>query len=159
LPWNKYKMQILIIIFAISIIGIVSIIGYGVSKVRRMDTHADAVHPLGRYIGRVWRRIKIIMNYLAHSLAIFLSKIWARISHGVSVFYKKIVTKLENYFRHKNADNIDKNIKTESILLTTIKAYKKEIKKLKGKIEPDEIKSINEDSSKVDIGSKKLKID
>lgn len=77
-------------------------------------------------------------------MAIVVSRLWARISFFVSKIYKNIVNKLERYFKHKNENNLDKDAKTQSILLTTIKAYKREIKKLKKTIEPDEMKPRSE---------------
>ena len=55
-----------------------------------------------------------------------------------------MVNRIETYFKHKNENTINKEVKTQSILLTTIKAYKKEIKKLKQKIDPDEIRPKDE---------------
>lgn len=112
----------------------------GVSRVRAgLVAHENAVHPLGRFIGTLWGKIRFTLNYIAHGSAVIFSKIWARISFSVSKIYRKIVNKLEEYFKHKNESNINKEAKTQSILLTTIKAYKREIKKLNRKIEDDKI--------------------
>jgi len=138
-------MQTLIIIFGISLVGIVIMIYSGVSHVRNLGLeHGDSTHPMGRHINSFWKRIKIIFNYIIHSFAIIVSRLWARISHRISVIYKNIVNKIEAYFKHKNENNLNKEAKTQSILLTTIKAYKKEIKKLKQKIEPDEMRPKDE---------------
>ncbi|MDQ5883529.1 MAG: hypothetical protein QG654_443 [Patescibacteria group bacterium] len=138
-------MQTLVIIFGISLIGIVVMIYRGVSHVRALGLeHGDITHPMGKHINTFWEKIKIIINYIAHSFAIIVSRIWARISHRISMIYKNIVNKIEDYFRHKNENNLNKELKTQSILLTTIKAYKKEIKKLKQKIDPDQMKPKDE---------------
>lgn len=117
----------------------------GVSHVRIQGIeHVDSTHPVAKHIHQIGYSGKKISVYIIHQIAIMLSRIWARISHRVSLEYKKITIKLENYFNHKNEANLKRGQKTQSILLTTIKAYKKEIKKLNGKIDPDQMRSKDE---------------
>jgi len=138
-------MQTLLIILGISFLGILVMIYRGVSHVRNTGfEHGETAHPIGKHFARFWNRVKITLTYIAHSIAVFVSKIWARISHRVFKIRRKIVNKVEDYFKHKNENNLNKDAKTQSILLTTIKAYKKEIKKLKQTIEPDDMKPRNE---------------
>ncbi len=151
-------MQTLIIIFLISFIGIIVLINSGVSRARQIEREVTA-HPIGKRIGNVGHKIKIIISYLVHSLAIFLSKIWARISHSVSTIYKKISSKIGNHLKQKQSVEQGKKVIPESIIITTIKAYKKEMKKLKEKVEQKKIKTIEADSEKVDIEVKKFKMD
>ncbi|MEZ4103534.1 MAG: hypothetical protein R3B55_03230 [Candidatus Paceibacterota bacterium] len=134
-------MQTLIIIFGISLLGVMVMIYRGISRVRDLGLeHDDITHPIGKHINTFWEKVKIILNYIIHSLAIVISRLWARISHRLSIIRLKMVNRIETYFKHKNENTINKEVKTQSILLTTIKAYKKEIKKLKQKIDPDEIR-------------------
>ncbi len=138
-------METLAIIFGISLVGILVMIYRGISRVQELGLeHDDITHPMEKHINTLWEKIKIILTYIAHSLAIVISRIWARISHHVSVVYKKIVNRIEEYFKHKNESNVNKEIKTQSILLTTIKAYKREIKKLNQKIDPDQMRPKDE---------------
>jgi hypothetical protein len=139
-------MQTLLIIFGISLFGILVMIYRGVSRVRKnnIEHEEGSVHPMGKHVQSIGKQIGTIFRYIAHSFAILVSRLWARISYRVSVVYGRIVTKIENYFKHKHEDNINKDVKTQSILLTTIKAYKKEIKKLNRKIEPDEMRPKDE---------------
>lgn len=143
-------MQTLLIIFGISLIGILVMIYRGVSHIRRngFEHEEDGVHPVAKNLNSLIKKIGIIFTYIMHVIAAFLSRIWARITHKVSNIYKKIVNKLEDYFKHKHENNINKDVKTQSILLTTIKAYKKEIKKLNQKIEPDQMRP--KDNTKVE---------
>lgn len=146
-------MQTLIIIFAISLIGIVAMIYRGVSRVRSIGyEHSESSHPMAKHLESIGKSFYRLVNLIAHSFAVIVSRLWARLSHRIGTVYNKITKKLEDYFNHKNESNIKKGQKTQSILLTTIKAYKREIKKLNGKIEPDKIK-------RVDIDEKKNKID
>lgn len=141
-------MQTLLIIFGISLFGIMVLIYRGISRVRDLGLeHEDVTHPMGRHINTFWKKVKLILNYIAHSFAIFISKIWARISHRVLIIRRSIVNRIETYFKHKNENNLNKEAKTQSILLTTIKAYKKEIKKLKQTIEPDQMRPKDETKS------------
>ena len=138
-------MQTLLIIFGISLFGIMVMIYRGISRVRALGLeHEDVTHPMGRHINTFWEKVKLILNYIAHSFAILVSRVWARISHRVLVIRRKIVNRIENYFKHTNENNLNKEVKTQSILLTTIKAYKKEIKKLKQTIQPDEMRPKDE---------------
>jgi len=138
-------MQTLIIILSISLIGIVVIVYRGVSHVRSLGLeHGEITHPIGKIFLKFWNAVIVTLTYIAHSIAVFVSKIWARISHRIFKIRRKIVNKIEDYFKHKNENNLNKEAKTQSILLTTIKAYKKEIKKLKQTIEPDEVKPRDE---------------
>jgi hypothetical protein len=135
-------MQTLIIIFIISLIGILVMVYRGVSHVRVQGIeHVESTHPVAKHIRRLGYSGKEISVYIIHQIAIMLSRIWANISHRISREYRKITIKLENYFNHKNEANLKRGQKTQSILLTTIKAYKKEIKKLNGKIDPDQMRS------------------
>ena len=141
-------MQTLLIIFGISLIGIVVMIYRGVSRVRALGLeHGEITHPMGKHINTFWEKIKIILNYIAHSIAIIVSRLWARISHRVLIIRRSIVNKIEAYFKHTNEKNINKEAKTQSILLTTIKAYKREIKKLNQKIDHDQMRPKDETKS------------
>ncbi len=141
-------MHILLIIFGISLVGIVGMIYLGISRVRELGLeHGEITHPMGKHIYTLWEKIKIILSYIAHSFAIMASRLWARIAHHISLVYKKIVHRIEEYFKHKHENNLNKEVKTQSILLTTIKAYKKEIKKLKQQIEPDNMRPKDETKS------------
>ena len=138
-------MQTLLIIFGISLFGIMVMIYRGISRVRALGLeHEDVTHPIGRHINTFWEKVKLILNYIAHSFAIAVSRLWARISHRVFIIRRSIVNRIETYFKHKNENNLSKEVKTQSILLTTIKAYKKEIKKLKQTIEPDQMRPKDE---------------
>lgn len=141
-------MQTLLIIFGISLVGIIYMIYVGISRVRDLGLeHGEITHPMGKHVGDFWRKVGVILRYIAHSFAIIVSRLWARISHEISLVYQKIVRKIEDYFKHTNEKTVQKGVQTQSILLTTIKAYKKEIKKLKQKIEPDEMRPKDENKS------------
>ena len=139
-------MQTLFIIFGISLLGIMVMIYRGISHVRKnnLEHEEDSVHPMKKHVQFIGKKVVVVLTYIAHSFAIVVSRLWARLSHKVSKIYGKIVEKIENYFRHKHEENINKDVKTQSILLTTIKAYKREIKKLNQKIEPDEMRPRDE---------------
>jgi len=151
-------MEILLIVFGISFLGMIFMIYRGVSYVRNQGILVKGKeHPVKKHLSLFLKKIVLILSFIAHSLAIMMSKLWARISYWISFVHKKIVKKIEDYFKHKNINNLDKDVKTQSILITTIKAYKKEIRKLNRKIEVSDKQLDNQNG--VDISNLKNKIE
>lgn len=72
-----------------------------------------------------------------HGIVIIATKIWARLTHHVSLFFKKSLEKFEaRIIKHEKKNATDRN-QAQSIFLTTIKTYKHEIRKLKGSVEEE----------------------
>lgn len=84
-----------------------------------------------------------------HALAIVASRIWARLTHRVGKFGNRVVRKIDERIKKHEKENAEKN-RPQSIFLTTIKAYKHEIKKLNGSVSEE----LPKPRSEVDLSKK-----
>jgi hypothetical protein len=83
-------------------------------------------------------RVKKLWLKSIHALAIMGSKVWARITHQVTTAFHKGVKHVENQLiKHEQKNGADSDVTDQSVFLTTIKTYKKEIQKLQGKVEEE----------------------
>lgn len=92
-------------------------------------------------------RLKNLWLIFIHSSAILISRVWARITHKLSFWFNKITKKIEEQIIKSEKINQNKDL-NQSVFITTIKAYKTEIKKLKGRVEPDKPKPRIEQKTK-----------
>ncbi len=67
-----------------------------------------------------------------HSAAIVISKFWARITHTLARAFNNAARKIEERIIKSEKKSGTVGRPEQSVFLTTIKAYKHEIKKLKG---------------------------
>jgi hypothetical protein len=79
----------------------------------------------------VQAKTKNISLVATHAMAITASKAWARTTHHVGKFGNRVINKVEERIKKHETKNASEN-RPQSIFLTTIKAYKHEIKKLNG---------------------------
>lgn len=78
---------------------------------------------------------KIWLEFI-HTAAMILSKLWARITHYIgSIFHKGVRHVEKQMIKHEK--QAASGEAPQSVFLTTIKTYKKEIKKLQGKVEEE----------------------
>lgn len=82
-------------------------------------------------------RLKKFWLALAHSIAIIISKLWARLTHYLSHTFNKTMSKIEERIIKSEKKNNSGESQSQSVFLTTIKTYKHEIKKLKGRVEEE----------------------
>ncbi len=104
-------------------------------------------------------RMKKFWLHGIHALAIIASKVWARITHSVTIAFHKSVKRVENQLiKHEQKSGLLDRTE-QSVFLTTIKTYKKEIKKLQGKVEEELPRPRTEDSEPLDVVAISEKID
>ena len=132
-------IDVSIIIFFLALISIIYIFARQAKTLRRKnrlnETFAskDLSYENFRILNEKTRRLWL---EFIHSLAIVLSKFWARFTHHVGTWFHKGVSRVEKQLIKHEKQNGDMVVK-QSVFLTTIKTYKKEIKKLKGKVEEE----------------------
>ena len=126
-----------IIIFGVALVSIIVMLTLQLRKMRTSKNSVDSENNNYENYHKVRGKLYMFFVGLTHIFVIFITKIWARFSHKAGVKAKKVTRKVEDYFNHKNEESIEKNKKTQSIFLTTMKTYKHEIKKLNEKIEDD----------------------
>lgn len=94
------------------------------------DLSYENFHSMNDRVKKLWLRA-------IHALAIIASKIWARITHSVTLAFHKGVKRVEHQLIKHEQKNGAADMTDRSVFLTTIKTYKKEIKKLQGKVEEE----------------------
>ncbi len=128
-----------IIIFFLALIGIVWMFASQAKRLRREDRLHDAFPSkdlsyenfklLNEKARKLW------LEFI-HSTAIVLSKFWARLTHHIGTWFHKGIRRVEQQMIKQEQKDGNGEVK-QSIFLTTIKTYKKEIKKLKGAVEEE----------------------
>ncbi len=149
--------DISIIIFAASLIGIIILFvvqagRIGDEEYASKDLSYENFHKLRKRIFEFWQLI-------IHSLAIILSKSWARVTHFVWGIFHKGAKHIDNQLMKHEKRKSDGEVK-QSVFITTVKAYKHEIKKLKGRVEDEKPRARNEvENAGVDLSPEDNKIE
>lgn len=128
-----------IIIFFLALIGIVWMFASQAKKLRREDRLHDAFPSKDlsyENFKLLNEKTKKLWLEFIHSTAVVLSKSWARLTHHIGTWFHKGIRRVEEQMIKQENKNVNGEIK-QSVFLTTIKTYKKEIKKLKGKAEEE----------------------
>lgn len=127
-------LDISVIIFVASLIAIITLFAVQAGRV------GDAVHASKdlsyENFQKLRRRSYEFSQFIIHSIAIILSKFWARVTHGISSIFHKGVKHIDKQLM-KHEKKSAEGVATQSVFITTVKAYKHEIKKLKGKVEEE----------------------
>lgn len=134
-------IDISIIIFLLALLGIAAMFISQRGKLRRDANLQNAAYSKDLS----YENFKILNNKarkawleFIHTTAIILSKLWARITHYIaSIFHKGVRRVEEQLIKHEKKAAANGEEIPQSVFLTTIKTYKKEIKKLKGKVEEE----------------------
>ncbi len=82
-------------------------------------------------------RAKLLWLQFIHATAIVISKLWARLTHHAVSWFHKGVRRVEEQMIKQEKRYGSDHIANRSVFLTTIKTYKGEIKKLRGKVEEE----------------------
>lgn len=139
--------DISIIIFLVSLVSIIGMFFIQYRKLKKSGElekdfpQKDLSYESFRNFSIKLKRLWLIF---IHSAAILFSKIWARITHKLAFWFNKFTKKIEE--RIIKSEKSDSKEINQSVFITTIKAYKHEIKKLKGRVEPDKPKPRKEQS-------------
>jgi hypothetical protein len=73
---------------------------------------------------------------VTHGTAIIITKLWVRVVHYISRFFRNSLKKIEARLMKLEKKN-EGNPGGQSVFLTTIKTYKHEVKKLQGRVEEE----------------------
>lgn len=147
-------IDVSIIIFFLALISIVYIFARQ-AKILRRENRLNETFPSKDLSYENFRilneKTKHLWLEFIHSVAIVLSKFWARFTHHTGTWFHKGVSRVEQQLIKHEKKNGEALVK-QSVFLTTIKTYKKEIKKLKGKVEEElpRPRFIETDSNTVD---------
>lgn len=127
-------LDISVIIFAAALIALVVMFLLQWPKVR--DGRVDGSHkPSYEHWEALRKKSRFIWLAFAHGSAIIASKTWARITHFVSGTLHKGAKRLEREIMKHEKSNGETG--RQSVFLTTVKTYKHEIKRLKGRVEEE----------------------
>lgn len=134
-------LDISIIIFSISLIATIAMFVSQYKKLKK-NGELEKEFPVKDLSYESFQsfsiRLKKFWTVFIHSVAIIISKIWARITHYLSQTFKKGMSKIEErIIKGEKKNNINNENRSQSVFLTTIKTYKHEIKKLKGRAEEE----------------------
>lgn len=126
--------DISIIIFVVSLLAIVILFAVQAGRIGdreypSKDLSYDNFHKLRA-------RIYEFLQFVIHSLAIILSKLWARVTHFISSIFLKGVKHIDKQLQ-KHEKRSAEGVVKQSVFITTVKAYKHELKKLKGTVEEE----------------------
>lgn len=128
-----------IIIFLLALVGIVWMFASQAKRLRREDRLHDAFpsKDLSYENFKILNdKAKKLWLEFVHGAAVVLSKSWARLTHHVGTWFHRGIHRVEQQLIKHEKKNGKGEVK-QSVFLTTIKTYKKEIKKLKGKAEEE----------------------
>lgn len=128
-----------IIIFLLTLVSIVWMFASQMKKLRREDRLHDAFPSKDlsyENFKLLNDKTKKLWLEFIHSTAMVLSKFWARLTHHIGTWFHKGIRRVEEQMIKQENKNGDSEVR-QSVFLTTIKTYKKEIKKLKGKVEEE----------------------
>lgn len=133
-------IDISIIVFLVSLVAIIVMF---VAQYRRLkatgqlgmdfpskDLSYESFQSFSKKLGTLWLTI-------IHTVAIILSKLWARLTHYLASGFNKAAKKIEHQIIKTEKRNGAGGRSGRSVFLTTVKAYKHEIKKLKGRVEEE----------------------
>lgn len=127
--------DISIIIFAVSLVTLVIMFAVQSRKIGNQDYPSKDLSYDN--FQKLRRRIYEFSNFIIHSAAIILSKTWARINHFIWSLFHKGVRHIDAAIMKHEKKQSDGEAK-QSVFITTVKAYKHEIKKLKGRVEEEQ---------------------
>lgn len=154
-------IDISIIIFLLALIGIIAMFISQKKKLKHGGDLASAYSSKDLSYENfkiLNEKLKVMWLKFIHTTAIVLSKLWARLTHTiVSWFHRGVKRVEEQMIKHEKKHGPD-DITKKSVFLTTIKTYKSEIKKLKGKVE-EELPRPRESEPIVAISEKNDNID
>jgi hypothetical protein len=131
--------DISIIIFLLALLGIAAMFLSQSKKLKRGELgSAFASKDLSYENFKILNeKTKVLWLQFIHAAAIILSKLWARLTHHIVSWFHRGVKRVEDQLiKHEKKHGTD-DITKKSVFLTTIKTYKSEIKKLKGKVEEE----------------------
>ena len=123
-----------VIIFVVAVIGMITLFALQANKVGETD-HVSKDLSYENF-QKLRRRSYEFSRFVIHSLAIILSKTWARITHFIWGIFHKGVKHIDKQLQ-KHEKKIAEGVAKQSVFITTVKAYKHEIKKLKGRVEEE----------------------
>lgn len=140
-----------VIIFAASLISMIALFAYQAGRV------GDANHASKDLSYENFQKLRSrsyeFSQFLIHSIAIILSKSWARVTHFVWGIFHKGVKHIDRQLQ-KHEKRTAEGVATQSVFITTVKAYKHEIKKLKGKVEEELPRARNHNPRKQEVDFK-----
>jgi len=153
-------LDISIILFIASLIGIIVLFSVRYWQLKSSNG-LNEEFPAKDLSYESFRKFSIKLKRLwlvsTHTIAIIVSKSWARLTHYLASSANKLGNKIEEQIIKTEKNGSSPN-KKHSIFLTTVKAYKHEIKKLKGRIEPDKPK-MRVENKRLDKSTEKNKIE
>ncbi len=126
--------DISIIIFTVSLLAIVILFAVQAGRIGDREYPSKDLSYENFY--KLRRRTYEFFQFVIHSLAIILSKSWARVTHFISSIFHKGVKRIDRELQ-KHEKRSAEGIAKQSVFITTVKAYKHELKKLKGKVEEE----------------------
>lgn len=127
-------LDLSIIIFALSFITICVIVTLQWSKLKNTNgfekvfPSKDLTYENFQIVNSKLKRSWLIF---IHSVAIIATKIWVRITHYISAFFRKGFKKVEDRLIKIEKKNSEEGVASQSLFLTTMKTYKREIRKMK----------------------------
>ena len=127
-------IDVSVIIFLIALISMITLFAFQANKVG--DVEHESKDLSYENFQKLRRRSYEFSQFIIHSFAIILSKFWARITHFVWSIFHKGVKHIDKQLQ-KHEKKIESGEAKQSVFITTVKAYKHEIKKLKGKVEEE----------------------
>ncbi len=133
-------IDVSVIIFILSLLGITWMFVSQAKKLKRGVVSEDAFSSKDlsyENLKIINDKIKMMWLRFIHVVAIVISKSWARLTHHTVSWFHKGIRRVENQLIKHEKKNGGDGIGQKSVFLTTIKAYKSEIKKLKGKVEEE----------------------
>ncbi len=132
--------DISIIIFALALIAIIVMFISQYRKLKRNGTlHNDFPSKDFSYENFELLNTKMRRLWLTtiHGGAIIATKVWVRITYYISTFFHRGFKKVEERIIRIEKKNKENGDRSQSVFLTTIKTYKHEVKKLKGRVEEE----------------------
>lgn len=129
-------IDISILIFLAALIALVAIFFV---KWRRLGDSEGEEYPSKDLSYENFQKLQKQARYLwltvIHGGAIIVSKTWARITHFISGVFHKGAKRIEREIMKHEKNGAGEG--RQSVFLTTVKTYKHEIKKLKGRVEEE----------------------
>ncbi len=145
-------LDVTVIIFLIALVSIITLFAFQAGRVG--DTEYPSKDLSYENFQKLRTRSYEFSQFIIHSLAIILSKTWARITHFVWSIFHKGVKHIDKQLQ-KHEKKIEEGVAKQSVFITTVKAYKHEIKKLKGKVEEELPRARTENPRKQEVDFKR----
>lgn len=129
-------IDISILIFLAALIALVAIFFV---KWRRLGDREREEYPSKdlsyENLQKLQKQARYLWLAVIHGGAIIVSKTWARITHFISGVFHKGAKRIEREIMKHEKNGTSEG--RQSVFLTTVKTYKHEIKKLKGRVEEE----------------------